>query len=143
MKKTGIKIYLAGPFTSPDWRDKVKRKAPQHTYIDPRTNDQSCCATVTRDDLIYGVERSNLVFAYYPDKIFDVGTDVEAGGGFGKRKPIVLVNENKFQHPLLSGIAKRHFISLDAGIVYLNNLTSLEQSKEFAAAYKTISDLSK
>ena len=136
-----ITIYLAGPFTNPDWRDYVKKQAPQHNYIDPRNNEQSSSATVTRDDLINGVEASDLIFTYFPKGNSDTGTIAEEGVGFGKRIPIVLVNENEFQHPLLTGMAKRHFISLEGGITYLNNLTSLDQAKEFEAAYKTIDDL--
>jgi|TARA_B100002003_G_C14086101_1_gene522457 nucleoside 2-deoxyribosyltransferase len=136
-----ITIYLAGPFTNPDWRDKVKEQAPQHNYIDPRNNEQSSSATVTRDDLINGVEKSNMVFAYFPKGCKDTGTDIELGTAFGNRIPITLVNENEFQHPLLAGVAKRHLTSLEGGITYLNNLTSLDQPKEFEAAYKTISDL--
>lgn len=141
MEKTGILIYLAGPFTNPDWRDRVMEKAPQHDYIDPRKNEQAACVTIARDDLINGVERADMTFLYFPRGSSDSGACIEAGVAFGRRKPIVLVNENGFQHPIISGIAKRHFTSLDAGIVYLNNLKSLEQSREFEAAYKTIRDL--
>ena len=143
MKKTGIKVYLAGAFTSPDWRDRVMREAPMHTYFDPRRNEQAACVTIVRDDLIKGVEGSDMTFLYFPNGSRDTGACVEGGDAFGRRKPIVLVNENGFQHPIISGIAKRHFISLDAGIVYLRNLKSLEQAEEFKAAYKTIDDLAK
>ncbi|MBR9691915.1 hypothetical protein GOV06_03950 [Candidatus Woesearchaeota archaeon] len=142
-EKTGITIYLAGPFTEPSWRDRVKKEAPQHTYRDPKDNEQAASVTITRDDLIKGVEGSDMMFAYIPDKTKDEGTDIEIGVGFGNRIPITLVNENQFQHPLLSGTAKRHFTTLEAGILYLNNLTSLEQAEEFKAAYKTIDDLLK
>ena len=138
--KTGILIYLAGPFTNPDWRDRVMKKAPQHDYIDPRKNEQAACVTIARDDLINGVERADMTFLYFP-RGYDSGACIEAGVAFGKRKPIVLANENLFHHPIVSGIAKRHFSSFDACIVYLNNLKSLEQSREFEAAYKTIRDL--
>jgi hypothetical protein len=84
-----------------------------------------------------------MTFLYFPDGSRDTGACIEAGVAFGKRRFITLVNENKFQHPLVSGIAKRHFTSLDAGILYLQNLKSLEQAEEFAAAYKTIDDLAR
>ena len=119
---TGIEIYLAGPFTNPDWRDRIIREAPMHNYIDPRKNEQAACVTVTRDDLISGVERADMTFLYFPRGSKDTGACIEAGVAFGNRKFITLVNENKFQHPLVSGIAKRHFTSLDAGIIYLQNL---------------------
>jgi nucleoside 2-deoxyribosyltransferase len=141
MDKTGIKIYLAGPFTKPDWRDRIINEVPQHTYFDPRRNEQSACVTIVRDDLILGVENSDIVFSYFPKGNNDIGTCIEMGNAFGKRKIIVLVNENLFLHPLISGIAKRQFSSLEAGIIYLNNLKSIEQSEEFVAAYKTIDDL--
>jgi nucleoside 2-deoxyribosyltransferase len=141
-EKTKIKIYLAGPFTNPDWRDLVIKKAPQHIYLDPRKNEQSACVTVTRDDLINGVESSDIVFAYFPKGSQDTGACIEIGDGFGKRKLIVIVNENLFLHPLISGIAKRQFSSLEASIIYLNNLKSIEQLEEFASIYKTIKDLS-
>ena len=138
-----ITIYLAGSFTDPDWRDRVKEEALHHDYIDPRDNEQAAAVTIVRDDLIEGVEKSDLVFAYFPEGRSDSGACAEIGVGFGRRIPIVLVNENKFQHPLITGMAKRHFITLGAGIVYLQNLKSLEQTEEFKAAYKTISDLNK
>jgi len=140
---TEIRIYLVGPFTNPDWRDRVMEEAPMHSYVDPRNNEQAACVTVTRDDLIAGVEGTDMTFLYFPDGSQDTGACIEAGVAFGKRRFITLVNENKFQHPLVSGIAKRHFTSLDAGILYLQNLKSLEQAEEFAAAYKTIDDLAR
>lgn len=141
IKKTGIVIYLAGPFTNPDWRDRVLRAVPQHTYFDPRRNRQYSCVAIVDDDLLRGVEKSDLVFGYYPEGCIDQGTDIELGDAFGKKIPIILANENKFQNPLLSGIAKRHFTTLDAGIVYLNNLKSIGLEEEFEAIYKTIEDL--
>ena len=92
-----ITIYLAGPFTNPDWRDRVKDEAPHHNYIDPRNNEQAASVTITRDDLISGVESSDLVFAYFPVGGYDTGACIEMGTAFGKRVPIVLANENKFQ----------------------------------------------
>ena len=122
MKKTKISVYLAGPFTSPDWRDRVIAEAPMHNYIDPRRNNQTSSATITLGDLVRGVEESDVVFMYRLRRSDDTGANIEVGCGFGsrqdKKKIIVLVDENRFQHPLLTGIAKRHFTDLEAGILY-------------------------
>jgi hypothetical protein len=140
------KIYLAGPFGVPykgfsEWRDFVKNKAPLHSYWDPRYDtDQSSYVTIGRDDIIKGIEGSELFFGYKPKNTKDVaGLCTEAGVAFGRKIPIVFVDENDFIHPFPAVLAKRLFTNLEIAVMYLYNSSNPKPNEnEFVAIYKTM-----
>ena len=109
MKRKKLRIFLAGPFLSykkyKDSRDFVKEKAPNHKYHDPRyDSEQYVSLTFTRDDLIKGVEFSDLVFGYNPKGNYHIdpyGLCIELGVAFGKKIPIILCDENEWIFPML------------------------------------------
>lgn len=144
MSKDKLKIFLAGPFLPykdyKDWRDYVKEKSPKHQYHDPRIDsDQYVSLTFTRDDLLKGVESSDLVFGYNPEGNYQIdpyGLCIELGVAFGKRIPIVLCDENEWIFPMLPPLAKRVFTNLKLAVEYLNNLENVND--EFHAFYRTI-----
>ncbi len=139
-----MKIFLAGPFlpfdVHEDWRDYVKQAAPDHRYHDPRKDsEQYVSLTFTRDDLLIGVEMSDLVFGYNPRgnyKIDPYGLCIELGVAFAKRIPIVYCDENDWIFPMLPPLAKRVFTDLPCATRYLNNLKSIES--EFQDFYRSI-----
>ncbi len=145
--KGRLKVYLAGPFLPrgdyDDWRDFVKEKAPRHIYHDPRIHtEQYVSLTFVRDDLLKGVEQSDLVFGYNPKGNYHVdpyGLCIEIGVAFGKRIPIVLCDENEWIFPMLPPLAKRVFTSLYMAVRYLNNVEDMKN--EFQAFYRTIRPL--
>lgn len=144
--KDELKIFLAGPFLSykehKDWRDYVKEKAPKHIYHDPRIDsEQYVSLTFTRDDLLKGVELSDLVFGYNPKGNYQIdpyGLCIELGVAFGNRIPIILCDENEWIFPMLPPLAKRVFTNLEITVKYLSNLNGLDD--EFHSFYKTIID---
>jgi nucleoside 2-deoxyribosyltransferase len=144
MNTKKLKIYLAGPFlpyqSYKDWRDYVKERAPGHLYYDPRIDtEQYTSLTFTRDDLLKGVESSDLVFGYNPKGNYQIdpyGLCIELGVAFGKRIPIILCDENEWIFPMLPPLAKRLFTVLELSVEYLNNLDDIND--EFQSFYKTI-----
>ena len=147
--KDKLKIFLAGPFLPykeyKDWRDYVKEKATKHEYYDPRIDsEQHVSLTFTRDDLLKGVELSDLVLGYNPKGNYQIdpyGLCIELGVAFGKRIPIILCDENEWIFPMLPPLAKRVFTNLEIVVKYLNNLNNPED--EFHSFYNTITDTDK
>lgn len=142
--KHKIKVFLAGPFLPykkyKDWREYIKEKAPKLTYHDPRIDsEQYVSLTFTRDDLLNGVEISDMVFGYNPKGNYQIdafGLCIELGVAFGKRIPIVLCDENDWIFPMLPPMAKRVFTNIEIAAEYLNNLDDIKN--EFHVFYKTI-----
>jgi len=141
-----MKFYLAGPFKPlkigkekySDWRDYVKSEVKNHTFIDPRNNNQSCPATFTNQDLD-SVINSEGVILYRPKHGEIIGGAWEHGIAcgatrMGKKIPTIYVDEKSFPFPALAASAKRTFTNLEAAVVYLKLLKSWEF--EFKAIYQ-------
>ena len=126
--------YLAGPFTNPDWRDKIISEVPNMEYYDPRTDTvQGSIAEFVLGDL-RGVQSCDCCFVYSPTGRGEIGASIEAAWAAAHGKLVILCAEASFVHPMLIGISSRVFYGLENGIRYLNNLITCET--EFEAAYK-------
>jgi len=125
-----MKIYLAGAFGPSrgfkDWRDYViKELAGRHQVIDPRYDSkQESPMEFTIDDTLASIN-CDLMFHYRSPGFENNGGDYEHGVRVGSHyaseltKPIVLVDESQFPHPLFMASAKRFFTTLEAGVLYL------------------------
>lgn len=142
-------FYAAGPFVPyidergaehDYWRDYLIMKVKNHSFIDPRKNNQSCPATFTREDL-EGVIKSDGVFLYRPANGEIIGGAWEHGIACGinevsKRKiPTIYVDERFLPFPPVMASAKRTFANLDAAIVYMKFLDSWQDEMKAICAY--------
>lgn len=143
MKK--IKCYLAGWFVSldkyPDWRDFVQEQLKDvMDFYDPRRDTkQGSIATFVYEDLVDGVEGSDVVF-YFVTNAGDVGSAIECERAECKDKLVILciANNVKVVHPFLIGIARRIFIGMETGIAYLRNLAKYGLENEFQAIQEVL-----
>lgn len=130
-----IRCYLAGPFTDPEWRDRVIAEVKGVDFYNPKTDTaQGSIATFVSGDLA-GVLSCDVCFVYAPTGRGDVGAAIEAGHADAMGKPVLLCTEDTFTHPMLIGISRRVFSGLEAGIKYLNRLAEVGLENEFQAAY--------
>lgn len=138
MKK--IRCYLAGWFVSmdgyKDWRDFFKKRLENKIdFYDPRTDTvQGSIASFVNQDLINGVDKSDIVF-YYVTGFGDVGSAIECGRADCKNKIVILCLDKKVSviHPFLIGIARRVLIGPEAGVAYLTALAKYGLNDEFKA----------
>jgi len=139
MKK--IRCYLAGWFVPmdgyEDWREFFKEKLKNDMdFYDPRTDTkQGSIALFVYQDLVNGVDRSDIVFYYVTDS-GDVGSAIECGRAECCNKPVILCIDRKVVnvvHPFLIGIARRMIIGPEAGVAYLKSLAKYGLENEFRA----------
>ena len=141
-----IRCYLAGAFVPferyADWRDFVKERlsdlADKIEFYDPRTDTrQGSIATFVYQDLVKGVEGSDMVF-YFVTNSGDVGSAIECERAECRNKLVILcINERvNFIHSFLLGIPRRVIIGIDAGLDYLRNLAELGLDNEFEVIYR-------
>lgn len=125
--------YLAGPFTTPDWRDRVLAEVSGIDFLDPRTDSrQGAIFEFVGDDLNHAAQ-CDICFVYAPNGRGEIGAAIEAAYALAKGRTVVLCAEAEFVHPMLVGIAARVFFGLETGIRYLRNLAKFD--KETDAAY--------
>lgn len=145
-----IKCYLAGAFVSfngySDWRDFfIEKLKDLIDFYDPRVDThQGSIATFVYEDLVKGVEGSDIVL-YFVSDICDVGAAIEAERGECKNKlVIVCIDKNvRFVHSFLLGVARRIFIGVESVLVYLRNLAVYGLENEFVAIEKTIEEINR
>ena len=135
MGKNNIRCYLAGPFTNPEWRDRVISEVEGIDFYNPRTDTlQGSIATFVAGDLS-GVSSCNVCFVYIKKGRGDTGAAIEAERADAEGKLVILCSEAVFPHPFLVGISRRVFFGLEAGIKYLGKLAKVGLENEFQAAY--------
>lgn len=128
-----LTCYLAGPFTVPDWRDRLLGEVEGMEFRDPRTDSrQGAIFEFVGDDLRHAGE-CDICFVYTRSGRGDIGAAIEAAYALAHGRMVAVCTDGAFVHPMLVGIATRLIFGLDEGIRYLQNRT--RYGTEFEAAY--------
>lgn len=114
-----MKVYLAGPLSP--WREKVLAELNNlYDFYNPLTDSRQQCQMEYAPDDLEAVKHCDLVIAFQPnDKPPCLAMAVEATLGFCNGALVIYIDERGSPDPILIGISKRPFYSLDDAIAFL------------------------
>ena len=112
-----MKIYLAGPHTTPSWRENVRRNVDNHIFFSADATLNGIYREVLRDKI--AVSESDMLIYFEPAKDIATITPWSVGIAAERNIPILFLTFSVAPSTIISGLASRIFTSMDVMCEYL------------------------